>query len=371
MGRGMDATDPRDKVYGLLGLAKLDIVPDYTCSVLEVYEKAAMEYLQTRGLSFCLNEAGTGRQQSFDLPTWVPDWSCSTWWNKNPSISPQLWRGAGLETASAYTICLGPNERKSLKVWGFPLSQVEDIESSYLNGSGDHNPNDRSRSAAYLVDIPSIWSFTQRTLESQPEGRSSTRIPPLQAIFRLTLFEENPLGQPGMRLDIPSADFFTLGGAFLRLLCFDMDHPDLPLQTSSLESLAKLGLLVGETFAASFSQQFLGESSPLGPWGCASDVIAMCDKDAYFKVIDRRQMFLYSFRLFRTTNGLLGCGPFNMQHSDWLFVLKGCKFPVILRQIGSGSHYELIGTANVIGIMDGELFGELRKESAFYEIDIL
>jgi hypothetical protein len=174
-----------------------------------------------------------------------------------------------------------------------------------------------------------------------------------------------------MRLDILSADFFTLGGAFLRLLCFDMDHTDLPLQTSSLESLAKLDLLVDETFAASFSQQFLGKSSPLGTWGCASDVIAMCDRDAYFKITDRRQMFLYSFRLFRTTNGLLGCGPCNMQHSDWLFVLKGCKFPVILRQIGSGSHYELVGTANVIGIMDGELFEELRKESEFYEIDIL
>jgi hypothetical protein len=174
-----------------------------------------------------------------------------------------------------------------------------------------------------------------------------------------------------MRLDIPSANFFTLSGAFLRLLCFDMDHTDLPLQTNSLESLAKLGLTVDDTFAASFSQQFLGKSSPLGPWNCASDVIAMCDEDAYFKIIDRRQMFLFSFRLFRTTNGLLGCGPCNMQNSDWLFVLKGCKFPVILRQIGSGSHYELVGTANIIGIMDGELFDELGKESAFYEIDII
>jgi hypothetical protein len=44
MGHAINAMDPRDKVYRLLGLAELDIIPDYTCLLLEVYGKTAMEY---------------------------------------------------------------------------------------------------------------------------------------------------------------------------------------------------------------------------------------------------------------------------------------------------------------------------------------
>jgi hypothetical protein len=93
----MNATDPRDKVYGLLGLAGLDIFPDYTNTVSEVYEKAAMEYLRIYGITYCLNEAGTSKRRRPDLPTWVPDWSCPTWW----TLNPQRWQGARPEASEA------------------------------------------------------------------------------------------------------------------------------------------------------------------------------------------------------------------------------------------------------------------------------
>jgi len=219
-----------------------------------------------------------------------------------------------------------------------------------------------------MVDIPSIWNFTQRAFDLHPKVQSSTCIPPLQAILRLTLFETNPLGPPSRRLDIPSIDYLTLGGAFLRLLCCDMDEADQPLQKKPLERLAELGLSDDDNFATSFSQQFLGNTSFLVPWSCASNVMDMKDSDAYFKVADRREMFLFSFRLFRAANGALGSGPCNMEPSDWVFILKGCNLPVILRQVGS--QYELVGTANVIGIMDGELCKQLN-DLAFQEINIL
>ena len=69
-----DCSDPRDKVFGILGLIEDTIKPDYSLSVEEVYTGVAA-YLATylRDMRF-LNLVGAG-QSDFDLPSWVPDWT--------------------------------------------------------------------------------------------------------------------------------------------------------------------------------------------------------------------------------------------------------------------------------------------------------
>jgi hypothetical protein len=70
-----EATDPRDKIYGLLSLAgDVDTLPkpDYTKDVEAVFlEFAQAMYRTHRGL---LMQAGL-QQQSLSLPSWVPDWT--------------------------------------------------------------------------------------------------------------------------------------------------------------------------------------------------------------------------------------------------------------------------------------------------------
>lgn len=71
--------DPRDKVYGLLGLAPprfaANIRPNYSSSVSEVYKQALLVYLeQTRRLD--LLEYCNLSSPDVDTPTWVPDWRC-------------------------------------------------------------------------------------------------------------------------------------------------------------------------------------------------------------------------------------------------------------------------------------------------------
>ena len=81
-----DATDPRDKVYAVLGLAKDNsedaFEPDYTDLNLPrfVYTKA-MRYLLNQPIDplSCIVDAGIGLERLIDdLPSWVPDWSHST-----------------------------------------------------------------------------------------------------------------------------------------------------------------------------------------------------------------------------------------------------------------------------------------------------
>ena len=78
--RECEASDPRDKVFGTLGLASLpeppQIVPDYRKSVVSVYRRVAMRFLETLEHPldlFCCIGYGDGHLQT-DWPSWVPDW---------------------------------------------------------------------------------------------------------------------------------------------------------------------------------------------------------------------------------------------------------------------------------------------------------
>lgn len=84
--RGTKCTDPRDRVYGLLGILDdghyLDvIVPDYSKSVSEVYLSVVLEYIATnQALDFLISCGKDSREEvsvspTDALPTWVPDWA--------------------------------------------------------------------------------------------------------------------------------------------------------------------------------------------------------------------------------------------------------------------------------------------------------
>ena len=93
-GRAFDSTDPRDKVYAVLGLAGDPIegltesealpgqermVVDYSSSVSEVYQRVA-KYMINRDRNFdilCILSTHRG-PESGDLPSWTPDWRTST-----------------------------------------------------------------------------------------------------------------------------------------------------------------------------------------------------------------------------------------------------------------------------------------------------
>ena len=81
----LKATDARDYIYALLGLAsdrddlaRLGIRVDYKVSKQDLYEAVAGAYVQQRDLwflSYC--EADLRSISAASLPSWVPDWSSS------------------------------------------------------------------------------------------------------------------------------------------------------------------------------------------------------------------------------------------------------------------------------------------------------
>jgi hypothetical protein len=80
--RATQSTDPRDKIYGLLGLATdtFGIQPDYRKSVCEVYLDVARAYIdQTQNLDIiCQSQwpLGGAEERRSDLPSWLVDFTC-------------------------------------------------------------------------------------------------------------------------------------------------------------------------------------------------------------------------------------------------------------------------------------------------------
>lgn len=80
LSRTNGATDKRDKVYALLGLAQdpvaNSIIPDYSPgnTVANVYTALAERYIETGDGVALLHQAGRDHLIP-DLPSWVPDWS--------------------------------------------------------------------------------------------------------------------------------------------------------------------------------------------------------------------------------------------------------------------------------------------------------
>jgi hypothetical protein len=99
------ATDPRDKIYGLLGLAS-DYnqypPPDYIKPVEQVYiefaEAVATKISGSAPMGQLLSEAGLHKQH-LTLPTWVPDWSFVQHSDLMTNFSDEMWVNEKLNIA--------------------------------------------------------------------------------------------------------------------------------------------------------------------------------------------------------------------------------------------------------------------------------
>ena len=77
--KNRECYDPRDKIYGMLGLASEEIVslikPDYTTPASQVYENAALTIMRKYGNMDIMSHIIDGPSRMPNLPSWVPDWS--------------------------------------------------------------------------------------------------------------------------------------------------------------------------------------------------------------------------------------------------------------------------------------------------------
>jgi hypothetical protein len=136
-----EATDPRDHVYALLGLAtdvgpeQLGILPDYTLATAAVFENLTIRMVRQGQYLDVLNYANSKLNRHMNLATWVPAWDVHEdaypliplrmRWKPDDLRSENLFQNYSAAPSTGSNDVLFSADSKSLRLTGCRLGAVE------------------------------------------------------------------------------------------------------------------------------------------------------------------------------------------------------------------------------------------------------
>ncbi|KAF2679838.1 HET-domain-containing protein [Lentithecium fluviatile CBS 122367] len=345
------ATDPKDYVYGYMGVTRLRLAPDYSAEkkVAAVYCDFVAHWFsecldrpdEAQSLSLCdlwfLSDAGVGytfSQTCPDLPSWAPNFaglSIATsrndsrrilWTSSKESYifadyneTPRL-VGPSLHCAA---ILLGP-----FYSIGPPISFCPD----------------------FLVDAQLAFWIRASVLQS-PQYRS-TRRHKLRAILDI-IYRERWEAIDGLD------ELQQLVTMFSLIIGPRPDFEKIPKERLRTELL---------TCMAEFCEN---SDEPLDATNFLPRNVFRDKKERENATHHQWRAYEQSIglRIAETRDGYLGLFPPHIAEDDVLCLLKGCSVPVVLRKIGS--QYQHVGTCYVSGLVDGEVAELVRNGRARIE----
>ena len=315
-------SDPRDHVYGLLGLIDLDIVPDYSenMTVADVYIEVARHCLNIEPVDI-LSLAGTRDKPDdsthLDLPSWVPDWRLP------PPARTRLPR---YTKSHAFVSKGGLKMRLVDQKWLRGFAVVWDTVSRTEQKAG-WDLEEWDLAGGIDIEKPGDWAY--------PSGISR-----FQAIILLWLGGYDVLQGSKCELQL-DADLFK-SYAFI---FFAMIVKPWAKRYDRYEKLQLRNLVVGRNVPTS---------------------VPTPHREAYQT---RSRQLRYGMRCFHTERGYIGLGPLATEVGDLVCVLEGHRSPVLLRR--RHSHYIFVGDCDVVGIMNGEVVEAVKRgEAEIAEIEI-
>ncbi|KAH6673488.1 heterokaryon incompatibility protein [Halenospora varia] len=294
------ATNPRDRIYGILALsndmAKLDIRVDYKNSTTEqIYTSTALAIIQAGDLDLL-------RLVQFPkycnlLPSWVPDWRgtlypCFSTVTPNATQLP-LFNSSGSSNPSLISM----DETSLLGVEGYLVDEIEDVGSPWFV------PDDARQKIFPIYDDP------QRKYE---------------AFWRI------PIG------DVED----TVSKAICRATSSFYDGYKSNIALFEAFQEIKLATTV-EEMAAIFMPSEEHQDAATRYRG---RMYAMRDKRPYI-----------------STKGYVGMGPVTTKPGDIIVILIGAQVPFILRPRGRDRFF-LLGESYCDGVMDGEMVTRRSKQ---------
>jgi hypothetical protein len=300
MSRDLGATDPRDKIYALLGLGKHEIYPDYSMSPESVFAEFA---LQTIGLVTSMaarrDAASLGlSSQDREVRRAMIILSCAGRmnqgldWTTNLQSRPLIFGIGQRFSAGGSRLGLFDWQPDSgLQLCGKLFDTIYDVGTVKLDHESSNSPGTSHKL------ITKWWLETKRI--------AATRV-----------------------ATSPGSTTYTDAFEALRRRLFLCKHGYYIGENTS-QSPRRRGSVLDEADLASNPGHNALQTLTLGP-------------------TRGRNMFV-------TGTGWLGLAPHGTQQGDVIFVVVGADVPFVLRQCGEA--YEIIGEAYVEGIMHGEAMG--------------
>jgi hypothetical protein len=324
--RRFQASDPRDKVYALLGIcgdnikAKPYFNPVYeNRSTEKSYTLAAIQILKDSDDLLLLAHAEGDKFRSFkNLPSWVPDWSVDK--ILGLGVTGYLRFSAAKDLQKYLSI---DEESLRLTLQGFRLDDIMAIgESKRQVLSGESFPRWLS-----LIEQMNIIYFTN-------ENRAE--------VFWRTLIT-NTAGPPEIH---PAPRVY--GKAFNSWISSKLEL--LGESPNRLEIFQDARALISPNPPTDLakSTEIQNDRHQSDPKIVSADEIALV-------VEDFETTFSYSPHVspFLTRSNYMGIGSESLQINDSIWVVAGSRVPLILRP-SNDSTYKIVGAAYVHGFMHGE-----------------
>lgn len=154
------ATDPRDKIFGILGLAcdteQLGIRPDYFKSCEEVYINAAQKLLQ-HGHTDILAFSQFPKHYK-NLPTWVPDWTTAVQQPCGGCTTDAQFSASG-ETSVCNVPTLSSDTKRLIALHGARVDTISQVGAPWQPDDSGHN---WAQSVTFISDIESFCTDSDR-----------------------------------------------------------------------------------------------------------------------------------------------------------------------------------------------------------------
>lgn len=327
------ATNPRDKIYALLGLCdereldELGLGVDYNLPLEELFTIVAKKIIQhDKNLDILSATIISKAHQSGaeSLPSWVPDWSLSD--------PPRAIRYNGLNTPEKcmfkttpdYSCELEIGDDNTLIVQGQIIDEISEVGMIY---SGYEKSELRSLFSYFPlfcdeVRVLSNWKNIAQVPRGEDYFNGEKMVAVYQQVINGGLNPDNP--------SKPNSDIETCIRFFNRLHVLRLDYFEWIYKSMMVLLLLAMALLalIKNLFGYRQSEQTLGDNDLLRTYR----------------------------RIFRTKSGYVGLGHKEVKVDDYVVLVKGAKIPLVLRK--KDGKWEANGDCYLHGVMYGKAFGE-------------
>ncbi len=336
------ATDPRDKLYALLGMST-DVkvfAADYALDVDTVYRDFAVHCLRNYSdlnvLSYCTYDASPAPQK----PSWVPDWSTSSYRRPaNDDGEPsQIFAAAGSTQKSMDFL----ENNTVLRVAGLLFDRVKGLHRTYTDS--DYPASDEETDSEISdeeVSQNEDEHFSEDDFKTENDGPTSRNQKSplkttLQRCFDLAMTSELYASEE----DLATAFWHSLvGGRDVNGGAVSSEY------FAHYKNYRQMDFWLTEGTLPEHS-----EDPEFEEISCSSEIFSQAhNSHSGYK----------SWCV--TEKGYLGYVPAEAEEGDMIVVLLGAKVPYLLRR--SGDYHLLIGgECYVYGIMHGETLRSIRDE---------
>ncbi|KAH8742513.1 heterokaryon incompatibility protein-domain-containing protein [Diaporthe sp. PMI_573] len=348
-----DCKDPRDKVYGLVGLMPPDVArrlqPDYTLPVSRVYAATARAFIDSSNTLDPVLEGNPWGPSG--APTWAADWLWPSRWRFARTES-QLWGPTGFfpgpESAAAphvpYRASLGTAHDATFSCGGTLLT-CSGIVVDAVSG--------------LCVRSTSWFTWDEYSL-CQPEGWQSAygdRTATAEALYRTLVMDRVAESKKAsarhaaifslprkFRVGDAEPEFSKRGWAWLA------GQESYYHRWEGFRALNK-DFRLGEYRL----DDFFEDEMPVDASEYDYSEVYSC----FVRTLNKRTFMATANGQFGwATNNIYGAESEQVRQGDLIAVLFGCSAPLLIRP--AGPYYHVLGEAYIQGLMDGEVLGLLR-----------